>query len=325
MARRTVVLSGTVAQFSAAFNVQLRQMSHAGGGYRGRTGAVEFGIGLCWTSATGGDRIRSKLFLTTPAVVAVSVDHAANSPTGDTNGPDGEVMLDVEVVGAIAPQANIAVYFAPNTDAGFLNAITTAVHDTTNRPSVVSISWGGPESSWTAQAMTAMDDAFQAAAAMGITVWPPQVERRRRATAATRFRILSFFALPSWQTGVKATGNQGQSIALSKRGVPDVAGNADPNTGYVVRIDGTDTVIGGTSAVAPLCGRRYLLASIKCRANPQAMLTRSYIKTRRRYATSVAATTATTPPPRAGMPAPASGVRMAARSPASSKNGVDVI
>ncbi len=62
------------------------------------------------------------LGLAAPSVVAVSVDHAANSPTGDANGPDGEVMLDIEVVGAIAPRANIAVYFAPNTDAGFLDA-----------------------------------------------------------------------------------------------------------------------------------------------------------------------------------------------------------
>src|SRR5262249_62122270 len=90
--------------------------------------------------------------------------------TGDPSGPDGEVMLDIEVVGAIAPGANIAVYFAPNTDAGFLDAITTAIHDTTNKPSIISISWGGPESSWTQQAMTAFDSAFQAAAAMGITV-----------------------------------------------------------------------------------------------------------------------------------------------------------
>jgi kumamolisin len=34
--------------------------------------------------------------------------------------------------------------------------------------------------------------------------------------------------------------------------VPDVAGNADPLTGYRVRVDGQDTVIGGTSAVSPL-------------------------------------------------------------------------
>ena len=98
------------------------------------------------------------------------MDHGKNQPTGDPNGPDGEVMLDIEVVGAIAPAAKIAVYFAPNTDAGFLDAITTAIHDTTNKPSVISISWGGPESSWTQQAMTAFDSAFQAAAALGITV-----------------------------------------------------------------------------------------------------------------------------------------------------------
>jgi kumamolisin len=113
----------------------------------------------------------SQLNLTeTPNVSAVSVGNGSNSPTGDPNGPDGEVMLDIEVSGAIAPGARIVVYFADNTDAGFLNAITTAVHDSANNPSVVSISWGGPESSWTQQAMTSMDEAFQSAAAMGVTV-----------------------------------------------------------------------------------------------------------------------------------------------------------
>ena len=106
----------------------------------------------------------------TPNVSAVSVGNGSNNPTGDPNGPDGEVMLDIEVSGAIAPGAKIVAYFADNTDAGFLNAITTAVHDSTNNPSVVSISWGGPESSWTEQAMTSMDEAFQSAAAMGVTV-----------------------------------------------------------------------------------------------------------------------------------------------------------
>ncbi|HEX3844907.1 MAG TPA: protease pro-enzyme activation domain-containing protein, partial [Steroidobacteraceae bacterium] len=68
----------------------------------------------------------SGLGLTAPTVTAVSVDQGTNQPTGDPNGPDGEVMLDIEVAGAIAPGAAIAVYFAPNTDAGFLDAITTA-------------------------------------------------------------------------------------------------------------------------------------------------------------------------------------------------------
>jgi kumamolisin len=43
-----------------------------------------------------------------------------------------------------------------------------------------------------------------------------------------------------------------QNLAIKGRGVPDVAGNADPETGYLVVVDGQSGVIGGTSAVAPL-------------------------------------------------------------------------
>jgi kumamolisin len=131
-------------------------------------GLIELGGGY---NPTDLSNYWSQLSLTeTPTVSAVSVGNGSNNPTGDPNGPDGEVMLDIEVVGSIAPGAKIVAYFAENTDAGFLNAITTAVHDSTNNPSVLSISWGGPESSWTQQAMTSMDEAFQSAAAMGVTV-----------------------------------------------------------------------------------------------------------------------------------------------------------
>jgi len=110
------------------------------------------------------------LGIPTPVVLAMSVDGGHNQPTGDPNGPDGEVMLDIEVAGAVAPGAKIVVYFAPNTDAGFLDAVNTAIHDTLNKPSAVSISWGGAESGWTNQAMQAMDQAFQDAAAFGVTI-----------------------------------------------------------------------------------------------------------------------------------------------------------
>ena len=40
----------------------------------------------------------------TPTVSAVSVGNGSNNPTGDPNGPDGEVMLDIEVSGSIAPR-----------------------------------------------------------------------------------------------------------------------------------------------------------------------------------------------------------------------------
>ncbi len=110
------------------------------------------------------------LGIATPSVTALSVDGVTNSPTGDANGPDGEVELDIEVAGSIAPGAKIAVYFAPNTDQGFIDAITTAVHDATLKPSIISISWGGPENSWTAQARNALNSACQDASTMGVTV-----------------------------------------------------------------------------------------------------------------------------------------------------------
>ena len=238
----------------------------------------------------------SGLHIPLPKVSAVSVDHGKNHPTGDPNGPDGEVMLDIEVAGAVAPAAHFAVYFAPNTDQGFLDAVTTAIHDTTNNPSVISISWGGPESSWTPQSMTAFDQAFQDAAAMGITVCIasgddgssdgvadgkdhvnfPASSPYALACGGTSLKasggsitsetvwndgaqggasgggISGFFPRPPYQEGLSAALTKGGTEQLTGRGVPDVAGDADEDTGYQVRVDGTNTVIGGTSAVAPL-------------------------------------------------------------------------
>ena len=62
-----------------------------------------------------------------PKVTAVLVDNAKNKPT-NPNGADGEVLLDIEVAGSVAPGAAIAVYFAPNTTSGFQDALTTAIH-----------------------------------------------------------------------------------------------------------------------------------------------------------------------------------------------------
>ena len=104
-----------------------------------------------------------------PKVVAVSVDHAGNRPTKQ-GADDGEVMLDIEVAGAVAPKANIAVYFAPNQGNGFFDAINAAVHDSERKPSVISISWGGPEDPAETQTIQAFHEVFVEAAALGITI-----------------------------------------------------------------------------------------------------------------------------------------------------------
>ncbi|HEX8967108.1 MAG TPA: S53 family peptidase, partial [Chloroflexota bacterium] len=128
---------------------------------------IELGGGFRKTDLTTYFR---QLGIQPPNVIAVSVDHGRNAPAGP-NSADGEVMLDIEVVGAVAPGAKIVVYFAPNTDQGFIDSITTAIHDSVHQPSVISISWGSPEVLWTHASVQAMDQAFQAAAAMGVTVY----------------------------------------------------------------------------------------------------------------------------------------------------------
>ncbi len=236
-----------------------------------------------------------QLNIPTPKVISVSVDGGQNTPAGNANSDDGEVLLDIEVAGSIAPGAAIAVYFAPNTDRGFLDAITQATNDTTNKPSVISISWGGPEVSWTSQAMQAMDQAFQAAAAIGVTVccaagdngsgdgvtdqkahvdFPAsstyalgcggtRLEASNNQVSsevvwndlstghgATGGGVSDVFGLPSWQANAQIPPSiNDQHVG---RGVPDIAGNADPETGYQVYVDGQSIPIGGTSAVAPL-------------------------------------------------------------------------
>jgi len=107
----------------------------------------------------------------TPKVSSISVDHAGDAPTGDPDSADGEVMLDIEVAGAVVPNANFAIYFAPNQgDKGFIDAISAAVHDAQRKPSVISISWGGPEVTTDQQGIRAYHELFAAAGSLGITV-----------------------------------------------------------------------------------------------------------------------------------------------------------
>jgi kumamolisin len=229
---------------------------------------------------------------TAPAVTAVSVDGGANTPGTDQNA-DGEVMLDIEVVGAVAPGVAIAVYFAPNTDQGFIDAVSTAVHDTTNKPSVVSISWGQSEDAWSAQARSQMEQILTEASGLGVTVTVaagdngstdsvtdgqqhvdfPASAPHALACGGTSLRLSGEtistetvwndpgggstgggvsrqFPLPSYQSGAHVPNNVDSNSP--GRGVPDVSGDADPQTGYRIRVDGADETIGGTSAVAPL-------------------------------------------------------------------------
>ncbi len=227
-----------------------------------------------------------------PALKAIAIDGSLNNPT-TPGSADGEVMLYIEVAGAVAPGASIVVYFTTNTDKGFLDGITTAIHDANNKPSILSISWGGPEANWTQQSMTSFNETFKAASLLGVTIcvasgdkgssdglnngqvnvdFPASspfvlacggtsLEVNNNAivsetvwhdsnTSAGGGGVSEFFPLPDYQANANVPPSLNSRFV--GRGVPDVAGDADPNTGYNVLVDGQQQVLGGTSAVAPL-------------------------------------------------------------------------
>ena len=233
----------------------------------------------------------TSLKLPLPVVKSVSVGTGHNSPGGDA---DDEVMLDIEVAGAVAPKATIVMYYAPNSTKGFIDAITQAVHDDVNKPTVISISWGGPETIWTTQAKTNFNEVCKAAALLGVTIclasgdagsddgvgdgkahvdFPSsspyvlacggtkllaannkissEVVWHEAKDSATGGGVSEFFPLPDYQTGAKVPVSV-NSTKFKGRGVPDLAGAADPETGYNIYLNGQKAVIGGTSAVAPL-------------------------------------------------------------------------
>lgn len=375
--RRSVILRGSVQNFSEAFDTPLANYRHPGGQtYRGRTGAIAIpaalqdivtgvfgldnrpqarpmfhiakknghfaqpqqtaapnaattsyyanevakayqyptdvdGTGQCIAIIELGGGYRStditnyfkKLGLKEPVVRSKTVDNGHNSPS-TPDSADGEVALDIEVAGAVAPGAKIVVYFADNTDKGFLDAITTALHDTTNQPSVISISWGAAEVNWTDQALQNFNDAFQSASVLGVTItaaagdsgssdgetdgkahvdfpasspWVLACGGTRLTTDsetvwnegdgwATGGGISDVFDVPDYQqqTPLPASVNGDQRKG---RGLPDIAANADSTTGYNILVDGQWSVIGGTSAVAPLMAGLVALANQQLQHN----------------------------------------------------------
>jgi kumamolisin len=219
-----------------------------------------------------------------------------------------EVMLDIEVAGAIAPGAKFVVYFAPDaTDQSFLNVMSAILNDTVNKADIVSISWGGPEDAATDQFRNEFDQLLQSAAHLGVTVcvaagdngsadfaaddpnWDgkahvdfpasdpfvlacggtqltasggaisKEVVWHDAANDGTGGGVSRVFATPSYQqnAGVPPAADP---VGPVMRGVPDVAGDAAPGSGYRIVCDGTNfpdpaqglPPVGGTSAVAPL-------------------------------------------------------------------------
>lgn len=209
------------------------------------------------------------------SVTAVLVDGGTNTTGSDA---DGEVDLDYQLAGIIAPKSKLQVYFAPNTNQGFLDAITKAIKDNVD---VISISWGGPENSWSTTDLTQFNNAFKSAGLLGIPVCVASGDNGSDDGVGDGKQHVDFpgsspYVLCCGGTSLTGSGevvwNDGygngqggggvssffkklsyqSQIHNNMRTCPDVAGNADQNNGYNVLINGQYQDIGGTSAVAPL-------------------------------------------------------------------------
>jgi len=217
-----------------------------------------------------------------PSVTDISVDGTRNSP-GVNPDSDGEVALDIQVAAtafsvATNKPATIRMYWSGD----IASAVRAATADGCD---VCSISWGADEAEWGQAAANDMEQAAEAAVAAGMivfaaagdndssdggpnaanvdspascphvvacggtrktagaeTVWNNNPGRSNGEGTGGGFSTL-FKPMPSWQ--INAQHGPG-------RMVPDVAANADPETGYNIVLNGQISPTGGTSAVAPL-------------------------------------------------------------------------
>ena len=265
-------------------------------------GIFEFGGGFVLDNNGVPTDIRSYFNsqgLTAPQVTSIGVDGATNSP-GDPN-DDGEVLLDIEVAGAVAQGANLAVFFAPFTEQGWVDIVTTAVHGGGlpagwAPPSVISISWAWTELepfqsgfAWTQAAINAVNQTFQEAAMLGVTVFVASGDDGSNCQIEDGRAHVYYPSSDPWITSCGGTsiqnvnGNSFQETTWidfgitgggisdvfplpdwqvgagipgsvndghSGRGIPDIAGHAD---GYMIFLDGSmQGPYQGTSETAPL-------------------------------------------------------------------------
>ncbi len=217
---------------------------------------------------------------TLPTVTYVNVDGTTNRPNQTIVSGDGsdENTLDIEIAGATCPGAKIVVYFGQNTFQGFYNAINAAINDNTNKPSIISISWGASELYYTTSQLNAYNSLFQTANTKGISItvasgdnacddgvgdnkphcdFPstsPYVIACGGTNIGTTETTWSWNKTYKWGTGggISATfaePNFQKNIITyptasivqtlkGKRAIPDIAMNADPSSGWTIYFNG---------------------------------------------------------------------------------------
>jgi kumamolisin len=256
-------------------------------GYDGRgqtIGLIQLGGNLISKDLT---QYFKSLNLPTPDVSTVSIDGASYKPGTDA---DNEVMINVEIIGSIAPRAHVRVYFAPNSAAGYADAVKQAMVD---HVSVLGSGWGSPESAWKDEEINMINALLETAAEQGMTVLLAAndlgvTDGMRDGRPHVDFPTSSPWVLSIGGTTLNSEGDRITSETVYKdasnnratgggfskkfprpdwqssvpvpagddakfgRGIPDVVASADPKHAIPITVHGRIAQIGGTSGAMPL-------------------------------------------------------------------------
>jgi subtilase family serine protease len=270
----------TPAELKGAYDVS--PLASAGYTGSGQTVAV---MELDGYKASNVSTYSSYFGLGSPAPTNVYVD----GYSGAAGQGEVEVELDIEVINAIAPKAQVIVYEAPNTDKGLIDNYQKIATD--NKAKSISVSWGIGEQHASSATMNSLHTIFQQYATQGQSIFAASGDNGAYDSGGSTLEVDSpandpyvtgvggthlnlsgssyssesiwsnssnktggggglskVYAIPSFQSGAGVQ----NSYSNGKRQVPDVSADADPSTGYSIYSQGSWTVVGGTSAAAPL-------------------------------------------------------------------------
>jgi kumamolisin len=208
-------------------------------------GLLEFGGGVEQSDVTA---YFQKIGLPTPNVQIVAVDGVSADPTADPDST-GEVMLDVDIAGALAGGAKVAVYFSTFDEKGLVDILSTVINDQTNDPSVLSVSWGWDENQpfnngilWSAAAIEHVNHSLLAVAHLGITVCVSTGDDGSESQIQDGHAHVNFPATSPYVLAVGGTTLHARKGTNEQMAVTEVVWNDGPGSGGG----------GGTSASAPL-------------------------------------------------------------------------
>ena len=280
-------------------------------------GVISFGGGLYGNVDTNGFLTNGDVqkywtsigipTLNQPKVIIIPIDGAKNSPDINDGGSTIENTLDVETIGGCCPSANLTIilYIGPNTFSEFTKIIsyatkTTVIKNVSYKPTILSISWGAPESYYTHSIRNNVNTLLRIATNSGINIctatgdngssdglpginadFPsssPYVtavggtslvcgnniydsKTKETAWSSGGGAISAYFLKPTYQ-------NNQSAISGKYRSTPDIASNANPNTGISYLVKGNSYIYGGTSISAPTIAAFLAAGNITKFINP---------------------------------------------------------